>query len=279
VANKLEMWFWHGDFDDGVDDLGYRELCVRWFQFGAFLPMFRSHGTDTPREVWRFGEPGDLFCDTLKKFLQLRYRLLSYIYSLAGWTTQDVYTMMRALPFDLRGDMQTYDCGDQFMFRPAFFVNPVTAPMYYTHHSLPVVNAECTRRVYLPAGAEWFDFWTDEFYSGGQTIDAIATLDTIPLFVRSGSIVPMGPDRQFVGNQTEAPTDLHVYGGANGRFVLYEDEGDNYNYEIGAFSEIQINWEEESNKLILGKRKGNYPGIRWQREFRILLHGSGSGQL
>jgi alpha-D-xyloside xylohydrolase len=150
VGRKPEMWFWSGDYDAGVDDLGYRELYVRWFQFGAFLPMFRSHGTDTPREIWRFGEPGDPMYDALAKFLQLRYRLLPYIYSLAGQVTHQDYTLLRALPFDFRHDPAVYDVADQFMFGSALLVNPVTRPMYYTRDSVPLTDIRKTRSVYLP---------------------------------------------------------------------------------------------------------------------------------
>ncbi|MCB9435208.1 MAG: DUF5110 domain-containing protein [Ardenticatenaceae bacterium] len=274
VGRKPEMWFWHGDYDAGVADMGYRELYVRWFQFGTFLPMFRSHGTDTPREIWRFGEPGDLMYESLKKFLDLRYRLLPYIYSLAGWTTHNSYTMLRALPFDFRDDAATYDCGDQFMFGPALLVNPVTRPMYYKVGSQPVEGVSRTRSVYLPAGTDWYDFWTDQCYAGGQVVEAEATLDRLPLFVRAGSILPMGPSRQHVNDLPDAPLELHVYGGGNGRFQLYEDEGDNYNYESGAFATIQISWEERDKRLLLGKRNGQYPGMPLQREFHIVLHGS-----
>lgn len=274
VGRKPEMWFWHGDYDAGVADMGYRELYVRWFQFGTFLPMFRSHGTDTPREIWRFGEPGDLMYESLKKFLDLRYRLLPYIYSLAGWTTHNSYTMLRALPFDFRHDAATYDCSDQFMFGPALLVNPVTQPMYYKVGSQPVEGVSRTRLVYLPAGTDWYDFWTDQCYAGGQVVEAEATLDRLPLFVRAGSILPMGPSRQHVNDLPDAPLELHVYGGGNGRFQLYEDEGDNYNYESGAFATIQISWEERDKRLLLGKRNGQYPGMPLQREFHIVLHGS-----
>jgi alpha-D-xyloside xylohydrolase len=279
VRQKLELWFWHGDFDDGVADLGYRELYVRWFQFGAFLPMFRSHGTDTPRQLWRFGEPGELTYESLKKFLHLRYRLLPYIYSLAGWTTQKAYTMLRALPFDFRDDAQTYECGDQYMSGPAFLVSPVTTSMYYNSGSVAVENVERTRAVYLPAGTGWFDFWTDEFFEGGQTLDARATLDMMPLFVRSGSIVPMGPERQHVNDRPDATVELHVYPGANGKFLIYEDEGDNYNYESGSFSTIPIMWEDKKSQLVLGQRSGDYPGMLKQRKFKIFLHGTDSSSV
>ena len=272
VQRKPDLWFWSGDYDAGVDDLGYRELYVRWFQFGAFLPMFRAHGTDTPREIWRFGEPGDLMYDALEKVLQLRYRLLPYIYSLAGWTTHQAYTLMRALPFDFRHDPATYDVDDQFMFGPALLVNPITRPMYYMRGSVPVTDANRTRSVYLPAGTDWYDFWTNQGHQGGQTIEANATLDVIPLYVRAGSIVPMGPCRQYVDDQPDAPIELHIYPGSNGSFLLYEDEGDNYRYEQGAFATIQIEWDNAARRLTLGPRAGQYPGMPNQREFHIVLH-------
>ena len=176
VKRKPELWFWNGDYDEGVADLGYRELFVRWFQYGAFLPMFRAHGTDTPREIWRFGEPGEPFYDALVSALHLRYRLLPYIYSLAGWTTQHDYTMLRALPFDFRSDPVTYDIRDQYMFGPALLVNPVTRPMLYDVGSQPLEDVPQTRPVYLPAGADWYDFWTGQKYAGGQTIQADAPI-------------------------------------------------------------------------------------------------------
>ncbi len=163
VKRKPEMWFWSGDYDEGVADLGYRELFVRWFQYGAFLPMFRTHGTDTPREIWRFGEPGEPFYDALVSALELRYRLLPYIYSLAGWTTHHDYTMLRALPFDFRADPATYDVRDQYLFGPALMVNPVTRPMLYDVGSQPLKGIPQTRPVYLPSGADWVDFWTGQY--------------------------------------------------------------------------------------------------------------------
>jgi alpha-D-xyloside xylohydrolase len=273
VKRKPDLWFWAGDYDAGIDDLGYRELYVRWFQFGAFLPMFRAHGTDAPREIWRFGEPGDPMYEALVKSLQLRYRLLPYIYSLAGWTTHQAYTMLRALPFDFRYDSAVYHVADQFMFGPALLVNPITVPMYYARDSKPVADARQTRSVYLPAGTEWYDYWTDQRYQGGQTIEASATLDVIPLFVRAGSIIPLGPCRQHVDDQPDAPIELHLYPGRDGRFLLYEDEGDSYRYEQGFFATIQIEWDNTARRLTLGQRVGQYPGIPEQREFHVVLHG------
>ena len=213
VRNKPELWFWSGDYENGCEDLGYRELYLRWFQYGVFLPIFRSHGTDTPREIWRFGVPGEPIYDSLVKFLKLRYRLMPYIYSLAGQVTQSDYTILRILPFDFRDDPNTYEIRDQFMFGPSFLVSPVTHPMYYGPNSTPLHSSEKTRAVYLPAGSDWFDFWTDQCYSGGQTVFANASIDTMPLFVRSGSIVPLGPEIQYAEETVDAALVLKIYSG------------------------------------------------------------------
>jgi len=273
VQRKPELWFWNGDYDTGVEDLGYRELYVRWFQYGAFLPMFRSHGTDTPREIWRFGQPGEPFYDALVKALDLRYRLLPYIYALAGSVTQHDYTILRGLPFDFRDDPATYDIADQFMFGPAFLVSPVTGPMYYAAGSRPLAGVVQARPVYLPAGCDWYDFTTDRRFTGGQTVLAHAPLDTLPLYVRAGSIVPMGPRRQHVADLPDAPVELHVYPGADGSFLLYEDEGDGYGYEQGGFATILIAWDDVARQLRLGERAGNYRGMASTREFVVVLHG------
>jgi len=235
--------------------------------------MFRSHGTDTPREIWRFGNPGDLMYDTLVKFLQLRYRLMPYIYSLAGQIAHENYTMLRALPFDFRSDPATYDISDQFMFGPALLVNPVTKPMYYGPNSAPLTGVEKTRPVYLPAGSDWYDFWTGERYAGGQTLIAHADLETMPIFVRAGSIIPFGPDICFTDEQPQAMVKLRIYPGQDGKFTLYQDEGDNYNYEKGFFATIQLRWEDENNRIIFEKRQGKYPGMSETLEFCISVVG------
>jgi alpha-D-xyloside xylohydrolase len=271
VKNDPNLWFWNGDFDLGIEDMGYRELYVRWFQYAAFLPMFRAHGTDTPREIWRFGEPGEPFYNALVKSLQLRYRLIPYIYSLAGMVTYKDYTMLRVLPFDFRCDPETYEIGDQFMFGPALLVNPITQPMYYAAKSTPLNGVNQTRPVYLPRGADWYDFWTGQHYTGGQTIIADAPLDITPLYVRSGSILPIGPDITYADEQPSARLDLRIYPGKRGSFTLYDDEGDNYNYEDGHFARIKLSWDDTARRLTLHERQGNYPGMPFSREFRIVI--------
>lgn len=277
AAEKDDLWFWDGHYNQGCGDLGYRELYVRWFQYGAFLPMFRSHGTDTPREVWRFGEPGSVFCDTLVKFIHLRYRLMPYIYSIAGKVTLQDYTMLRALAFDFREDTKTYDISDQYMFGPAFLVNPVTEPMYYESGSMELPGVKRVRRVYLPETSSWYDFWTGGRLAGGQELEAAAPLGIMPLFVKAGSIVPMGPMVQHTGEKPDAPVELRIYPGADGAFTLYEDEGDNYNYENGAYATISLHWDESARQLSFGERQGTYEGMPCSRVFNIVLVSKGHG--
>ncbi len=268
---KREQWFWNGDYNEGYEDLGYREFYVRFFQYGTFLPLLRSHGTDTPREVWRFGEPGSLFYDTLLKFIRLRYKLLPYLYSLAGLVTQDDYTILRALAFDFRHDHKTYDIADQYLFGSAFLVNPVTEAMYYRSGSHPLLQQSKTRPVYLPAGNDWYDFWTGTRLPGEQTIMADAGLETMPIYVRAGSIIPIGPDRHYADEVVDEPLELRVYQGQNGTFILYEDDGDTYDYETGAFATIAMRWNDAQKQFIFEERQGSYAGMQVSRTFLVIL--------
>jgi alpha-D-xyloside xylohydrolase len=279
---RINAWFWCGEYPDGCEDEGYRELYVRWFQLGAFLPMFRSHGTDTPREIWRFGSPGDTTYDTLLKFDFLRYRLLPYIYSVAGWETHRNYTMLRNLAFDFRNDPNVYNIEDQFLFGPSMMICPVTVPMYYGPNSTPLPDTAKSREVYLPYGTEWFDFWTGQCYDGGQTIQTSASLEICPIFIRAGSIIPMGPYLQYSGECPGAPWILRIYPGADGSFDIYEDEGDGYGYESGADAWTPIRWDDAMRTLTLEERQGDYPGMVQERAYRIVVvrenHGIGVEQ-
>ncbi len=272
VHRREEQWFWNGDYNKGYEDLGYRELYVRWLQLGAFLPIFRSHGTDTPREVWRFGEPGSKFYDTIVKFINLRYRLLPYIYSLAWQVSDKDYTMLRALPYDFRHDQQVYNIKDQFMFGPSILVNPVTEPMYYGQDSKKLVGKTKSRIVYLPAGSIWYDFWTGQQYQGGQKIEARADLETMPLYIKGGSIIPMGPKVQYSSEKPTAPLELRIYPGADGTFELYDDEGDNYNYEKGHYRLQVITWDDSQRKLHFAAPVGKgYDKMHHDITFNIVL--------
>jgi len=271
-----------GGFDRGTLDDEYKELYLRWFQFGAFCPMFRSHGTDYPREVWRFGEPGTWCFDALLKMDQLRYRLLPYIYSVGWMTTNNGYTMMRPLAFDFRSDKEVFDIGNQFMFGPAFMVNPVTEAKYHksggNSQAIPSSALSVkTRQVYLPANNQWYDFWTGESFSGGETIEAPAPLDQIPLYIKAGSIIPLGPIMQYSTEKPADPLELRIYTGADADFTLYEDENDNYNYEQGKYATIPFNWDEQTQTFTIGERKGEFPGMLAKRTFQIVFVGKGHG--
>lgn len=271
------QWFWKGGYDKGVADMGYRELYIRMFQYGAFLPVFRSHGSDTPREVWRFGKPGDPFYDSLMRMIHLRYRLLPYIYSLAGKVHCDHYTMTRALAFDFGSDRKVADLKDEFMFGPALLVAPVTTPMYYTVDSQPLENTEKKRSVYLPQGADWIDFWTGKKLKGGQWITSEATIHKIPLMVRQGAIIPMGPVVQYTSEKRDAEWEIRIYPGADASFIVYEDEGDNYKYEKGAYSTFELKWNDKKSTLTITDRQGKYDGMSVSRKLRVVKVDEKSG--
>ena len=269
-------WFLDGVYGKGTEDLGYRELYTRWFQYGAFLPLFRSHGTDYAREVWRFGEPGEVFYDTLVKFIQLRYRLMPYIYSIAGWVTHSDYTMMRLLAFDFRDDPCTYDIKDQFMFGPCLMICPVTTPMYYESGSKELKGTRKERTVYLPKGCSWYDFWTGQRLEGGQTIEADAPIEQIPIYVRAGSILPMCDSAPSTGEQLSFPVQLNVYPGSNSEFCLYNDKGDSYDYEKGAYETIKLTWKDKERSLSFSQREGTYDEMPSERVFSIKVVSSDS---
>ena len=178
---------------------------------------------------------------------------------------------MRLWPLILEGDKEVYDIKDQFMFGPSLLVNPVTDPMYYEKNSRPLEDSDKTRMVYLPEGCDWYDFWTGKRIEGGQKISAQASLDIMPLFVRSGSIVPMGPEIEYVDEKKGEPIEHRIYPGKNASFTLYEDEGDNYNYEKGKYSTTTIEWDDAASTLTLGQRKGSFDGMIEERTFKIVL--------
>ena len=243
------QWFWNGDYDDPDNDLGFRELYTRWFQLGAFLPIFRSHGTDVRREPWHFGEKGDPFYDAIQGAIDLRYRLMPYIYSAAADASLNGGTMMRMLAFDYRRDEQALQIKDQYLFGKSIMVCPVTHPMCYGVHSQKIENPVTTRRVYLPAGNDWFDFYTMERFAGGQWINVRLTLNRIPLFVKAGSIIPMTGSVRNTAQSGKARTEYRVFPGADAAFTLYEDAGDGYGYEAGEFKATRVCWDEKRKTL------------------------------
>ncbi|RKY55125.1 MAG: hypothetical protein DRP93_03975 [Candidatus Neomarinimicrobiota bacterium] len=410
----------------GNKDNAYREIYMRWFQYGVFNPVFRSHGSGTAREIWNFGGKDSWTYEPLRKFDNLRYRLLPYIYSMAWQVTNEDYTMMRALAFDFNDDPNVYNIDNEYMFGSAFLVSPVTEKMYFENNYLgdlikgnnyfdnngkngnlttefyngidfdtlvttdlrdkidfdwndgtsrpkgvnqhyysirfsgeieapetgkytflttsndgirvaindkviienwtphgatvdmgyieleankkykikveyfqtlggavtklswikPSVAAKLQAKkmpatksvqVYLPKSTDWVDFWRGDTFKGGQTIQVPAPIDEMPLFVKAGSIIPMGPFLQYATEKQADPIELRIYTGSDASFTLYEDENDNYNYEKGVYATIPFNWDENAQTLTIGNRKGKFPGMLKKRTFKIVWVGENHG--
>jgi alpha-D-xyloside xylohydrolase len=244
-------------------DPAFRELFVRWFQYGTFNPILRVHGTRDPdeNELWSYGPEAQKI---LVSFDRLRYRLLPYTYSLAWKITNNSYTPMRPLVMDFRTDVRAQNTWDEFMYGPAFLVNPVTEP------------GATTRQVYLP-DAKWYDFWSGASIQGNREITAEAPLDRLPLHVRAGTIVPLGPDMEWSTEKPVDPIELRVYRGADGEFTLYEDENDNYNYEKGSHATIAFRWNDAKQVLTIDDRQGRFPGMLAARTFRVVFVGEKHG--
>jgi len=242
------------------DPPAYQELYARWFEYGAFCPIFRTHGHRDANELWSY----DTVYPALVAVDRLRYRLMPYVYSLAWSVTSDDYTIQRPLVMDFRSDPATWEIGDQFMFGPDLLVSPVL-----TAHAT-------SRSLYLPAGASWYDFWTGKLATGGANITASAPVDRIPLSVRAGSILPLGPAIEYAGQATD-PIELRVYPGADADFSLYEDQGDNPSYQQGARSIIPLHWDDATHTLTIGTRQGSFPGMPAGHEFNIVIVSAGHG--
>ncbi|SFQ64736.1 TIM-barrel domain-containing protein [Hymenobacter arizonensis] len=239
----------------------WRELNARWFQYGAFCPLFRVHGQFPFREIYNIAPAGHPAYQSMLYYDQLRYRLMPYIYSLAGQAHHQHGTIMRGLMMDFGADPSVKNVGDEFLYGPSLLVAPVTD---YRARS---------REVYLPAGTGWFDFHTGQYQAGGQKRTVEAPLERMPLFVREGSIVPFGPALQYAAEKVADPITLYVYTGRDAQFTLYEDENVNYNYEKGAFATIPLSYNEKTKTLTVGERQGTFPGMAAQRTFRVVWVG------
>ncbi|KRA62153.1 alpha-glucosidase [Caulobacter sp. Root656] len=264
VASGIPYWNTDigGFFGGEPGDADYRELFVRWFQFGAFTPMFRVHGTGPAKEIWRFDEPAQ---QILRRYVELRYRLLPYIYATSWRVTDQGYTMMRPLEMDFAADPRAHGISDQYLFGQDLLVSPVTQP-----------KAE-TRTVYLPGKADWYDFWTGRRHAGGSTVTVATPLDVLPLHVRAGAILPLGPVVPHAAAGADAPLEIRVYRGADGAFTLYDDEGDGQGYRQGRRATIDLRWNEDRKTLTIGARKGHYPGMPRERVFNIVWVGDQTG--
>jgi alpha-D-xyloside xylohydrolase len=271
----------------------FQELYVRWMQYGLFCPVFRSHGADAPREIWQFGQKGEPVYDAIEQMIRLRYRLLPYIYSIAGQVTANNESYLRPLFSDFAADKQVWDMTDEFMFGRSILAAPIVEAQYTQEKIIKEdamtgwdkknvsgdqeetsgINWHATKTAtkYLPKGATWYDFWTGRQYKGGQHVTLTTRFDQVPMFVRAGSIVPLGPEMQYVGEKSWDNLEIRLYPGADGTFSLYEDEGDNYNYEQGYYSNIIFTWTERTRTLHISARQGGYKGMLLNRQFHIVL--------
>lgn len=277
-------WPYHG----GAENKAYHELYTRWFQYGTFLPMQRSHGSGVKKEIYNLGKKGDWVYDSEEKYINLRYALLPYLYSTGWQVTDNAGSFLRALFMDFNEDKKVHTISNQYMFGKAFLVTPVTRNMYVFSDKeqwkdpYEDFSKTGTQDVYLPKGTKWFDFWTGEALNGGQMVTKEVPIDIIPLYVRAGSIVPFGPKVQYSTEKKWNNLEIRIYPGADGEFVLYEDENDNYNYEKGAYSTIKFTWDDANRTLNIADREGTFPGMLKSRKFNIVVvdkeNGTGSAQ-
>jgi alpha-D-xyloside xylohydrolase len=274
--------YWNTDIggfwvrDNSSANADYRELYVRWLQFGAFTPMMRSHGTNTPREIWQFGQKGDWAYDAIEKYIRLRYRLLPYHYSLSWEVSARSGSIMRMLSMDFPQDKKVHDMGTEYLYGRSILVVPVTQAFYSkgekANSSIDFSRTQ-TCPVYLPRGTDWYDFWTEEKLSGGSDLLRETPVDIIPLYIKAGSILPLGENVQYASESNWENLELRIYPGADAEFVLYEDERDNYNYEKGYCSTIQFKWDDSAHTLTVGNRLGEFPGMLEKRNFRVTVVG------
>ena len=270
----------------------FQELYVRWMQYGLFCPVFRSHGADAPREIWQFGKKGEPVYDAIEKTIRLRYRLIPYLYSTAWQVTNANGSYLRPLFSDFASDKRVWDMTDEFLFGQSILAAPIVEAQYTEEKIIredamtgwnrkdvtgtdKVTNvdwsAQKATKKYLPKGTTWYDFWTNQKYKGGQDVELQTTFDQVPMFVRAGSILPLAPEMQYVGEKSWDELEIRIYPGANGTFTLYEDEGDNYNYEKGKYATITFSWNDAKRTLTIGAQNGAYDGMLHQRKFNIVL--------
>ena len=271
----------------------FQELYVRWMQYGLFCPVFRSHGADAPREIWQFGKKGEPVYDAIEQTIRLRYRLIPYLYSTAWQVTSNNESYLRPLFSDFATDRNVWDMTDEFMFGNSILAAPVLDPQYTQEKVIREdamtgwdrkdvrgkmddgrsIDWSATKTVtkYLPKGALWYDFWTGKQYRGGQRLELSTSLNRVPMFVRAGSILPLGPEMQYTGEKPWDNLEIRLYPGADGTFTLYEDEGDTYNYERGIYSTIPFHWNDRSHTLTIGNRQGQYPGMLTNRKFTVVM--------
>ena len=274
-------------------NIQFQELYVRWMQYALFCPVFRSHGADAPREIYQFGKKGEPVFDAIEKSIRLRYQLLPYLYSTAWQVTDNDESYLRALVYDFPNDKRVWDMNDEFLFGRSILATPIVSPQYTEEKIVredaysgwdkkeakesPLANVDFTQAKtttkYLPKGCGWYDYWTEKYYRGGQDVTIETTFDQGPMFVRAGSILPLAPVVQYAEERKWDNLDIIVYPGADATFTLYEDEGDNYNYEKGQYATIRFTWDNQKKQLTIGKQEGQYPGMLKQRKFNVRIAG------
>ena len=274
----------------------YQELYVRWMQYGLFCPVFRSHGADAPREIYQFGKKGEPIYDAIESTIRLRYRLLPYIYSTAWQVTSANESYLRALTYDFASDKNTWNLGSEFMFGRSILATPILDPQY-TEEKIFKEDAmsgwdkkdgkieklkdgkidfseEKTATKYLPKGANWYEFYTEKLYKGGRNVTFTTTIDRTAMFVKAGTILPLAPVMQYAQQSQWDNLDIIVYPGSNAAFTLYEDEGDNYNYERGVYSTITMKWNDSQRTFTVEARQGQFLGMLQNRKFNIRIAGT-----
>ena len=248
---------WNATKTENADYKEWRELNTRWYQFGAFVPLYRAHGQYPFREIWEIAPEGHPAYQSVVYYTKLRYNMMPYIYSLAGMTWFNDYTIMRPLVMDFTADAEVNDIGDQFMFGPSFMVSPV-------------YRYDRSREIYFPQAEGWYDFYSGKFQAGGERKVIEAPYERIPLYVRAGAIIPFGDDIQYTDEKPAEHIRLYIYQGTDGEFTLYEDEGVNYNYEQGMYAMIPMKYDEATKTLVIGERQGEFPGMLKERTFTVV---------
>ncbi|MCQ2973400.1 MAG: DUF5110 domain-containing protein [Bacteroidales bacterium] len=279
----------------GAKNPQFQELYVRWMQYGLFCPVFRSHGADTPREIYQFGQKGEPIYDAIEYTINLRYKLLPYIYSLAWQVTSNNASYMMPLFAYYKNDKNTWNINNEFMFGNTILVAPIVNPQYTEEQIIKIdemtgwnkqennnkvkqypqvdFTSSKTAKKYLPKGDNWYYFWNDELFTGGQDVTVTTNINQTPIFVKAGSIIPFAKPAKCTSAQNTDTLDIKIYPGKDAEFVLYEDEGDNYNYEKGDFSTIKFKWNDKSQKLTIEKRVGNFKGMSIKRVFNVSIVG------
>ena len=278
--------FFYWEFDQNPTNPAIKELQTRWMEWGCFMPVMRNHcSSPMVSEIYEMGTDGDWAYDAIKKYIRLRYRLLPYTYSAAGACVQRSGSMMRALVMDFPHDLRAISLNDEYLYGRSLLVKPVTDAMYTWkdadkkgHQIYPdIKKAAAPVSVYLPKGASWYDFWTNERLEGGKDVQKVCPIDIMPVYVKAGTVMPFGPDVQYSGELPWDDLEIRVYPGSDGSFTLYEDEGDSYRYEQGQFSTIDFVWDDATWSLSIHARQGSFPGMLAHRRFRIVLVGAASG--